>query len=155
VTAVVQLRALRALASGDPTIAALEKKYLAVLGPEILLGVVLQDDAAVRRAATLPAMQEVVQRIKDEDARFPARYSASDWAIMRHLDAPVAEKMAASLKADEGTALVHRIGLTLSPGNPSETVQAGWLYLLTGQPDKAREVAKSAADLGIELPTVR
>lgn len=129
------MRAIVSLARADSEFEKLVGRHLRTHGHRLMLVVALE--SPVYRAALIHDrdVDSAVRVVREQSIAFPGGVDPLDWAMVRHVDPVLGEKMARAIRTNERLQISQEISEVLYPFSPSIVYSRYWSYELQG--DKA------------------
>jgi hypothetical protein len=149
-------RANQSLRRSDPGFDAACKKYDRSIGFYYVTAYLASEPGDLQqKIANLPEMQKVFILMHEDAVAFPQSRSASEWAMLRFIDASAADKAAESLRQTPFTQLESDIQSLQNPYSAADALESLWLARIFGKPEAVRDRLAAIAAAGIPIPPVR
>jgi alkanesulfonate monooxygenase SsuD/methylene tetrahydromethanopterin reductase-like flavin-dependent oxidoreductase (luciferase family) len=146
----------QSLRRSDPGFDAACKKYDRSIGFYYVTAYLASEPGDLQqKIANLPEMQKVFILMHEDAVAFPQSRSASEWAMLRFIDASAADKAAESLRQTPFTQLESDIQSLQNPYSAADALESLWLARIFGKPEAVRDRLAAIAAAGIPIPPVR
>jgi hypothetical protein len=149
------IRAVDTVQASDDTLAELMKQYNRNLSYRYLLLVGLENSSQIKdKLLGNKDIQVFIALLKEKMHNSPTEASASDWALLHHLEPKLAAQLANNIITNQFNRLSLVISERLSPPTASLIYQQYWYQRLNGDSKTAQQLLQDAAANGVKLPMV-
>jgi hypothetical protein len=101
-----------------------------------------------------PDVQKAIALLKESSQFFPGLQDANDWAMFRHLDPALANRIAESYRKNGAAQLVDGLNHLCAPLGMTTILDQYWTLKLLGEEQKAAALYQDAIKKGVPLPSI-